>query len=513
MKDRHVNYTYVLLGFVILKLTIKTIWNIYNIQFGGDIIFKISDKKSTLIVVAISQLIIQLIANMTVIALPGIAIELNFSAEAILWVNIIYMMSFVAFSLPFANIISQYGVKKSTKISLLLLLFSILISAFSINDFMFLLSRLMQGFSAAILAISLYVIVVEEFEDSEIGSALGVVSSAGYVGLLIAPVFMGLAISVLSWKWAFLMVLPIIAILLILLNGIDYEWATEKKPVDNKGSLIYVVMMCLFTYGMTLLDEFGIVFVVVSVILFIILIKVEKSVPEPIFNFELLKDAKYVIGNYAAMITYFTVTITITVLALHLQYVLNVEEIVVSFILLIAPIIMIGISGFSGRLSNRIDSRIISGVAMMFICVSSVIFFFVDFIPFNIILVGCALQGIGNGLFSAPNNKYVLTIVDEKDLPDASSVLSTSKELGKILSAGIFAVILSIFIGNQQLGPNHIDHLFVQSANLMMFICILLNLSAVILLFYSKFRYDYVANESAVRFFKRIAPEWAKKDA
>ena len=150
---------------------------------------------------------------------------------------------------------------------------------------------------------------------------------------------------------------------------------------------------------------------------------------------------------------------------------------------------------------------------MIFICASSTIFFFVDFIPFSIILVGCALQGIGNGLFSAPNNKYVLTIVDEKDLPDASSVLSTSKELGKILSAGIFTVILSIFIGDQQLGPDHIDQLFVQSSNLMMFICILLNLSAVILLIYSKFRYDFAPNENTVRFFKRIAPEWAKKDA
>lgn len=166
---------------------------------------------------------------MTVIALPDISIELNFSAEALLWVNIIYLMSFVAFSLPFSKIISQYGVKKSTKISLLLLFFSILVSAFSINDIMFLLSRLMQGFSAASLAISLYVIIVEEFEDSEIGSALGVVSSTGYIGLLIAPVVMGLAIVILDWKWAFLMVLPIIAILLILLNGIDYEWATEKN--------------------------------------------------------------------------------------------------------------------------------------------------------------------------------------------------------------------------------------------------------------------------------------------
>ena len=230
---------------------------------------------------------------MTVIALPDIAIELNFSAEALLWVNIIYMMSFVAFSLPFAKIISQYGVKKSTKISLLLLFFSILISVFSINDIMFLLSRLIQGFSAAALAISLYVIIVEEFEDSEIGSALGVVSSAGYIGLLIAPVVMGLAIVALDWKWAFLMVLLILVILLILLNGIDYEWATEKKHVDNKGSLIYVVMMCLFTYGMTLLDEFGIVFVVISVILLIILFKVEKNVPEPIFNFQLLKDVLF----------------------------------------------------------------------------------------------------------------------------------------------------------------------------------------------------------------------------
>lgn len=448
---------------------------------------------------------------MTVIALPDISIELYFSAETLLWVNIIYLMSFIAFSLPFAKIVSQYGVKKSTKISLLLLFFSILISAFSINDIMFLLSRLIQGFSTAALAISIYVIVVEEFEDNEIGSALGVVSSAGYVGLLIAPVVMGLAILVLNWKLAFLMVLPIIAILLILLNGVDYEWASEKKPIDNKGSIIYIVMMCLFTYGMTLLDENGIVFVVASFILLIILIKVEKNVSEPIFNFKLLKDAKYVIGNYAAMITYFTTTITITALSLHLQYILNVEEIIVSFILLIAPIIMIGASGLSGRLSNSVDSRLISGFAMMFICVSSVMFFFVDFIPFNLILLACALQGIGNGLFSAPNNKYVLTLVDEKDLPNASSVLSTSKEFGKILSSGIFTVILSIFIGNQQLGTEYINRLFVQSSNLMMFICILLNLSAVILLFYSKFKYDYAPNENTIRLFKRIAPKWAKK--
>ena len=453
----------------------------------------------------------QFVANMTVVALPKISSNLNFSAETLLWVNLIYLMSFVAFSLPFAKIISQYGVKKCTKLSLYLLLISIILSVLSMNYIMFLISRLIQGFTSASLAISLYVMIVEEFEDSEIGSSLGIVASAGYVGMLIAPSFMGIVVSLANWKLGFLILIPIIAILLIMINKIDDEWTTEKRPVDKKGSLIYILIMIILTYGITELDESGAILIVISLVLMILFIKVERNVSEPIFNFKLAKNIKYLIGNYAALVTYFTTTIALTLLSLHLQYVLNIKELVVGLILIIPPIIMILIAGWAGKLSNSIDPRLISGIAMMFLCTSSVIFFFLDFIDFKIILIGCALQGIGNGLFSAPNNKYVLTLVEEKDLPNASSVLSTSKEFGKILSSGIFTVILSIFIGGQQLGLDHIGHLFIQSANLMMFICLLLNLSAAILLFYSKFRYDHVPNESAVRFFKRIAPEWAKK--
>lgn len=448
-----------------------------------------------MIIAVISQLIMQFIANMTVVALPKISSNLNFSAETLLWVNLIYLMSFVAFSLPFAKIISQYGVKKCTKLSLYLLLISIILSVLSMNDIMFLISRLIQGFTSASLAISLYVMIVEEFEDSEIGSSLGIVASAGYVGMLIAPSFMGIVVSLANWKLGFLILIPIIAILLIMINKIDDEWTTEKRPVDKKGSLIYILIMIILTYGITELDESGAILIVISLVLMILFIKVERNVSEPIFNFKLAKNIKYLIGNYAALVTYFTTTIALTLLSLHLQYVLNRKELVVGLILIIPPIIMILIAGWAGKLSNSIDPRLISGIAMMFLCTSSVIFFFLDFIDFKIILIGCALQGIGNGLFSAPNNKYVLTLVEEKDLPNASSVLSTSKEFGKILSSGIFTLILSVFVGNQRLGPDKLDPLLVQSTNLMMFICILVTFSATVLLFYSKFKYEHTPNE------------------
>lgn len=454
----------------------------------------------------------QLIANMTVIALPDISVSLNFSAETIMWVNLIYLMSFVSFSIPFAKIISQQGVKKFTKISLFLLLTSIVVSFLSIDLYTFLLSRLLQGLTSASLAISIYVIIVEEFTEHQLGTALGIVSSAGYIGMLLAPSFMGFIIYFADWRYAFLIFIPIVLILLYLLNKVKKEWSTEKKPIDIKGSIIYIVMMSLFTYGITELDNVGIIFIIISSILFAIFIKFEKKIEEPIIDFNLANNIRFVIGNYAAMVIYFTTTIAITVLSFHLQYILNFEEYTVSMILIISPIIMIGMSNVGGKLSNKFDPRLICAVAMTLLTIAMTIYFLMDDLSFEIILLGCAAQGIGNGLFSAPNNKYVLTIVNEEELADASSVLSSSKEFGKILSSGIFTLILSIFIGSQSLGPEHLDPLLIQSSNVMMFICVLITISATILLLYSYYNYELGINENVVKLFRSIMPEriWKK---
>ena len=448
----------------------------------------ISEKKIIVFVAALAQLIQQLIANMTVVALPNMLIDFNFSSETIMWINLIYLCALVAVCLPFAKIISQYGVKKCITVSIGALLISILISIFSIDQFMMLASRLIQGLVSASLSISLYVMVVEGLPEDEMGPALGIVGSAGYVGMLIAPSFMGFMIYFSNWRLAFLILVPILIVLLFFLSKIKTEWTTEKTEIDNIGSLLYIISMALFTYGVTVLDEYGIIPIIISAVLLILFVKYERNHPSPIYNFKLLRNIKYVIGNYAAMITYFTTTIAITALSFHLQYILNFEEYLIGLILIISPIIMIGMSGLAGKLSNRWDPRIISGIAMFCIFVSMVLFFFMDFLPIEIILFACALQGIGNGLFSAPNNKYVLTLVDEKDLPDASALLSSSKEFGKILSAGIYTLIFSIYIGNQALGPDYLDYLLIASTNLMMFINAVLAFSAAVLLFYSKFK-------------------------
>ena len=475
----------------------------------GGICIKIDEKKLTVIVAAASQFIIQLIANMTIVSLPMLSTDLGFSAETIMWVNLIYFCSLVATCIPFAKIISQYGIMKSTRISLWGLLISVIISVCAFNSYMLLISRLIQGLTSASLSISLYMMIVEDLKEKELGSALGVVGSAGFVGVLIAPSFMGLMVYLINWRFAFLILVPILCILLYLIHNVKKEWQTEKVRIDNMGSLFYVVTMILFTYGITVLDERFIYFIA-SLILFAVFIRWEKKAENPIYNLGLLKNIKYLIGNYAAMVLSFCSTIAITALSFHLKYILNTDEYMIGLILMVAPIIMISMSNIAGMLTNRFDPRTLSGIATSILFCSMLLFAFMDGLPFYMILLACALQGTGVGLFVAPNNKYVLTLVDKKDLADATSFLSTSKEFGKILCTGIYSLILSLFIGNQTLGPDHLDGLLIQSTNYMMNICVLLTLSSALLLFYSRFRYGYNGNNEVIDFFKSLTPDWIK---
>lgn len=472
---------------------------------------KFHQKSYVVIAAALCQFLQQLIANLTVVALPSITHDLNFAADTILWVNLIYLCALVAFCIPFAKVIDQYGVKKCTMIGMVGLLASVILSVFALDQRIFLISRMIQGLTSAVLSSSIYMMIVNEFEGAQVGSALGIVGSTGYVGMLLAPSFMGFMMYLLDWKSAFLILVPIVIFEIFILSRIKTDWFGEKRPIDNNGSLLYVVSMILFTYGIATLDDYGLIPFIISLILLFAFVQVERRVENPIYNLNLLKDIKYNIGNYAAFATYFTTTVAITALSFHLQIILDLEEYIVGLVLIIAPILMIGVSGLAGRLSGKYDPRLISGFAAIFMFVSMLMFVFMDQLSFNLICIACALQGLGNGLFSAPNNKYVLTLVGKEDLPDASAMLSTSKEFGKIVSGGIYTLLFSLIFADGIMGHPDYDYLLIKVTLVMMAINAFVLLLAAILLFYSKYRYDKWENPEVIELFKSLTPEWLKK--
>ena len=443
-----------------------------------------------LVIAALIQFATSFIGSMIQVALPLMSNDLNLTIELANWVSISYMVALIAVSIPLSRVISQYGVKKSTIIGVIVLGIGLLMSAAAPDIYFLLFSRVIQGISVAVLLISIYMFVVNQISEDNVGSALGIVGSMGYIGMTSAPTISGFIVYYLSWRLLFVILGLVFIILLVLLSRLDGDWKSDSKPINVKGSFFYVVLMVLFVVGLTNITRpFGVPLLILSLISFIVFVKVEIHNSNTIFNLNLFRDFKYVVGNYAAFIAYFITFISTYILNFHLQYVFGFDSRIAGIILLSTPLVMVLISPASGKLADKYDDRVLAGIAMSILLFVMVSLCFIELLPLYLLLAVMIVQGIGHGLFSPPNNRYVLTLVDKDDLGDASSMLTSSKEIGKTVSLATYDVICLIIIGNQMIGSNTIPGL-ISSSHIIMAIAAVLTLSAAILLFYSKFHYD-----------------------
>ncbi|WP_296876753.1 MFS transporter [uncultured Methanobrevibacter sp.] len=279
----------------------------------------------------------------------------------------------------------------------------------------------------------------------------------------------------------------------------------EKRPIDAVGSLLYVGVIIFLVYGLSTIVQSGAIYLVVFGVVLIAYVLYERNRQYPIYNLKLLRSFKYVIGNYSSMVGYFVTFIAAYILSLHLQLVMGVDSRTTGLLLLITPILMVFVSPFAGKLADKHDPRVISAIAMIVINISMVIFLFLKDLPLYWIVIGIALQGIGHGLFSSPNNRFVLTSVGVEDLPDASSFLASIKEIGKLLCTSIFNVICVMYVGNMEV-HNNISGL-VQSSRMMMILCVALSLSAIVLLFASRLFFERDENLEVLKLIRRYLPK------
>jgi MFS family permease len=80
---------------------------------------------------------------------------------------------------------------------------------------------------------------------------------------------------------------------------------------------------------------------------------------------------------------------------------------------------------------------------------------------------------MGFGIFSSPNTNAIMSSVDHKHLGMASAMVSTMRVTGQMLSMGIAALVVHLFLGNARIGVANITD-FIGSARIIFIICSIL---------------------------------------
>jgi EmrB/QacA subfamily drug resistance transporter len=401
------------------------------------------------------------------VALPTIQAE--FSADAVLlgWVATSFLLAMAVFLVPFGKAADIYGRKKIFTWGLVLYTFSSFLAAFSFSMKMLITMRILQGFGSAMSVTTGMAILTSVFAPSKRGRAIGIYVSAVYIGLSVGPFAGGFIARYLGWRSIFVVVVPFgVVSVFMTMRYLKGEWADARgEKLDIRGSVLYGFSILALVYGASLLPRMVAVYLIILGLAGLgIFIRFEMSVRYPVFEVRLFNQNKlFTFSSLAALINY-SATFSLTfLLSLYLQYIKNIPPQYAGSILIAQPIVMAVFSPLAGRLSDKIEPRLIASAGMMITAIGLFSLVFIGAGTSKVLIVlTLAFLGFGFSLFSSPNMNAIMSAVENRHFGIASGTVATMRLLGQMTSMAITMVVFAIFIGREPISPLNYD-LFLKS--------------------------------------------------
>jgi len=394
------------------------------------------------------------------ISLPSIGQEFLMDAILLSWVTTAYLLTSAMFLVPLGKIADIYGRKRIFTYGILAFTLASIGAAFSNSATMLICFRVFQGVGSGATYCVGAAILTSVFPGRELGKVFGINLAAVYLGNSLGPFLGGFLTHHLGWRSIFFInVLLGFIIIFFILWKLKEEWheAREEK-FDLTGSLIYSITLLLILYGFSQLSSMrGAWFILLGGIGFLAFVKWETKIESPILDINLFrKNRVFAFSNLAALINY-SATFAITfLLSLYLQYIKGLTAENAGLIMLSQPIVQAFFSPFAGKLSDRIEPRIVASIGMALTAGGLFLFIFLyEMSSLGFIISTFILLGLGFALFSSPNTNAVMGSVENRYFGVASGALGTMRTMGMVLSMGITILIFSIVIGRVQITPEY----------------------------------------------------------
>jgi MFS family permease len=308
------------------------------------------------------------------------------------------------------------------------------------------------------------------FPAGERGRVLGINSAAVYIGLSIGPFIGGYLTHEFGWRSIFMVNIPLgILISIILSWKLKGEWAEAGgAKLDIAGTILYSLSLIGIMYGFSRLPDFaGWLLLLAGAASLAFFIRLESNAVSPMLDVRLFRENRvFGFSNLAALINYSATFAVGFLLSLYLQYARGLTPQQAGLVLVAQPLVMAIGSPYAGRLSDRIEPRIVASTGMSLIAAGLLVFVFLTpATPLWVIVTALFVLGSGFALFASPNTNAVMSSVERKRYGVASGTLATMRMTGQMLSIGIAMLIFALVVGRVQIRPDNMDK-FITSVNI-----------------------------------------------
>ena len=418
-----------------------------------------------LVVSCMASFITPFLASSVNVALPTINSDFAVTDQALLgWVVTGFLLSAAIFVVPFGRVADAIGRKKIFIMGMLVLIISSFLCSISSSIYMLIASRAVEGLGSAMIFGTAIAMLTSVFPSSVRGRVLGINVAVVYLGASTGPFLGGLITQYAGWRFIYAgtMVYALL-IAMLTLAKIKDEWrCAETEKFDIAGSALYAVMLFSLMYGLSLIpDSTGMHLLAFAAIAMIVFFRWELRNKNPVLKVSVFRNnTVFAFSNLAALINYSATFGIAFLLSLYLQFIKGYDPQTAGLILVSQPIVQAVFSPFAGRLSDRVEPRIVASTGMSLCVIGLGLFaFLVPSTSLMQIIISLIFMGLGFALFSSPNTNAIMSSVDRCDYGVASGMVSTMRLLGQMTSLGIATFIFTLIMGHSEISSSQLGSL------------------------------------------------------
>lgn len=393
------------------------------------------------------------------VAMPAIGEDLDAGITGLQWVLDSYLVTLSSLLLLGGSLGDLYGRRRVYQLGLAGFALTSLGCALAPNIGALIAARAVQGVAAAMLVPGSLAILSAVFLPDDRARAVGAWSGLGGVATAIGPFAGGWLIDSASWRWIFVINLPIAAAAYAMTAKHVPE--TRDRPgehmePDFPGAIAVSLGLAGACYalieGPVHVNAAVVAAGVIGVGGIVAFVLIEQRSKQPMLPLDIFKSAQFTGANLTTFAVYSGLGAAFFLLTLQLQLVLGYSALEAGASLLPVTLCMLLLSARAGALAQRIGPRLPMTVGPLVVALGLLLFTRVD--PgqsyFSAVLPAALVFGLGLATTVAPLTSAVLAAVDDHHLGVGSGVNNAVSRVAGLLAVAVLPAVAGLDTGSAE---------------------------------------------------------------
>ena len=389
-----------------------------------------SKQKLILILLLGAQFTLSIDFSILNVALPQVGRDLRFSAAGLPWVATAFALPSAGFTLLFGRLGDLAGRRRLFLSGLVLLAAGSLAGGLAPDAGILLTARFVQGFAAALAIPSALGLLTTAFPEGPLRArALGLNGSLLAGGFVTGAVLGGVLTDFLSWRWAFLINVPVATVIVAIAPAVIKEsQLPERRRLDLPGAVTVTSGLLALVLGVTLARQDGwgsaaaLVPLAVAVALFGAFYAIERRSPAPLAAVSVLARPGVKWGNLGGLTIFSMGSAVVYLMTLYLQNTLGYSPLITG--------VAFGVPGVAAVVAGAVAARVIGRIGDRATLTGGLLLQGASFA--TLVALGTqrgwlalVLVALGFGFFGHVSGIVAYTVTATSGLPDDEQGLAT----------------------------------------------------------------------------------------